>query len=323
MYHVIVNPASQSGKTLQLWEKLEGRMKERSIPYRRIRAESSAQMMEEVGRLTAPDAGAETVRLLVIGGDGTLDEVVDAIGDPQRVELGLIPSGSGNDFARDLKLDKDPVRLLDRITEGKVRRTLDLGTVEYLEYIRDEAAEDIGGRVFRPQGRFAVSAGMGFDAAVCEAAGKAPVKKILNRLGLGRLIYLFTAVRIIMKNRSCACELTIDGQETISLPRCLLVAFMNHRYEGGGFCFCPQADAGDGLLDLCVAGDVSRRKFFLALPFALVGKHYLFRGISHYRAGTVTIRSSRPLWIHTDGETQVRGTALKVSCAKQVLRLLE
>lgn len=82
----------------------------------------------------------------------------------------------------------------------------------------------------------------------------------------------------------------------------MFAAMMQQPYEGGGFKFCPKADATDGMLDICVAGNVSKFRVLLLIPLAIFGGHVGHRGIHSYRAKTVRIVTSRPLCIHTDGE---------------------
>ena len=321
MYHVIVNPRAQSGRTGKLWRKIEARLNEKGAEYEVVKAQSAGDLMGQISRMTeSAGDGAEAVKLLVIGGDGTLNDVVNSIGDFSRVQVGLIPSGSGNDFARDLKLSRDKLGLLDTILEGKVRRRLDVGTLIYEEHEAPVMREN--DRPFRRERRFAVSSGIGFDAAVCAAAEESPVKKVLNRIGLGKLIYLFMAVKVIIGNKKCAVRLILDDEKVISLDSCLLAAFMNHGYEGGGFYFAPEASAEDGILDLCVAGDISKKRFFAALPFAMVGKHYRFKGVDAYRAKKVRVESGAPLWVHMDGETEVKAKRLLVGCLRGVLQML-
>ena len=319
MLYVVVNPKSQSGRTGNLWKSLEGRLKEKNVVYEQIKATSARELMDQIRSLTG--AGPEPVQLLVIGGDGTLNDVVNAISDFENTQLGFIPSGSGNDFARDMGLKGNRLALLDTILEGRVRRRLDVGTIIYDQH--EPPVERENKKVFDSHRRFAVSAGTGFDAAVCAAAEESPAKKALNRLGLGKLIYLFMAVKVIIGNKDCGCELVLDDTTRISLKKCLLVAFMNHRYEGGGFKFAPDADATDGVLDLCIAGEISKRRFFMALPFAMVGKHYLFKGVDACTARKVTLKSERPLWVHTDGETEAMASAVTVGCMKGVLQMLD
>ena len=97
---------------------------------------------------------------------------------------------------------------------------------------------------------------------------------------------------------------------------------MLHRFEGGGFNFCPEADATDGILDMCMAADLSKPKVLMALPSAFKGKHYRYKGITGFKAPGLTIETSTPLWVHTDGEVARKSSKITVSCEQQAIRII-
>lgn len=86
--------------------------------------------------------------------------------------------------------------------------------------------------------------------------------------------------------------------------------------------FCPDACASDGLLNLCAVGDLPKLLVLCALPTAFRGKHYRFKGITPYRARTVTIETSSPLWVHTDGEVTRKSDKLTVTCRQGAVRII-
>ena len=114
----------------------------------------------------------------------------------------------------------------------------------------------------------------------------------------------------------------MDGREIIKAGKLLFAAGMIHRYEGGGFCFCPKADDQDGLLDLCVVNNVPRWKFPIIIPFALKGKHGGFKGVDQYRASRIEIRTSTPCWVQTDGEIPGKLDRIELTVEKQKLRFI-
>ena len=144
----------------------------------------------------------------------------------------------------------------------------------------------------------------------------------MNRLKLGKLTYLGIALKQLIAAKPISCELSLDGGAPIYVNRFLFIASMIRRYEGGGFKFCPDADAEDGLLDLCFVGNLPKLLILIALPTAFFGKHYLFPHITHYRASRVEIKTSAPLWVHTDGVVHLKSDHIYLSCEKQKLRLL-
>ena len=149
----------------------------------------------------------------------------------------------------------------------------------------------------------------------------------MNRIGLGKLTYLGIALKQLITARKVSCTLTLedkvhDKKESVELPRFLFVTCMSHRYEGGGFCFCPKADDQDGLLDLCVVNNVPRWKFPIIIPFALKGKHGGFKGVDQYRASRIEIRTSTPCWVQTDGEIPGKLDRIELTVEKQKIRFI-
>lgn len=324
MFYVIVNPASKSGRGRQIWAELEQIFIEKSISYKVLFSKRAGHVTHIVSKLTAPlleDKAADPIKLIILGGDGTMNEALQGISDFERVWLGYIPTGSSNDLARDLQLPKSPSDTLLTILEGKPVRTMDLGTLTY-QHTSEECSRLHADRISDIR-YFSVSSGIGFDAAVCEEALASRFKNTLNKLRLGKLTYLVIALKQLLAAKSVSCDIYLDENSTpIHLNRFLFTAFMLHKYEGGGFKFCPMADATDGLLDLCVVGNMPKPVILFALPTAFFGKHYIFPAIKHYTASKVTLDSSLPLWVHTDGEVYIKADRITVSCTAQKIKLL-
>ncbi len=324
MYYVIVNPASKSGRGKKIWAGLEPVFIQNGIAYKVIFSKGTGHVTRIVSKLTAPErlpADAAPVNLIILGGDGTMNEALQGISDFGRIRLGYIPTGSSNDLARDLALPKNPALILQTILKGETVRTMDIGTLTY--GCTEDASSAASVSETASVRRFAVSCGIGFDAAVCQEALASRFKNTLNRLGLGKLTYLSIALKQLIAARSVSCDIYLDhAKEPVHLNHFLFTAFMIHRYEGGGFQFCPMADASDGILDLCAVGRIPKPVILLALPTAFWGKHYIFPSIRHYAASQVTLRASAPLWVHTDGEVSRKSDCITVTCTKQQLRLM-
>ena len=86
--------------------------------------------------------------------------------------------------------------------------------------------------------------------------------------------------------------------------------------------FCPGESFCDGIIDICVAGNLSKWLVLLALPTAFKGKHYRFNGIDRYAAKKLHLETSAPLWVHTDGEVSTQSNSITMNCEKEKLRLL-
>ena len=314
MYYIVINPASRSGKGAKLWANIEPMLKEKNIPYQSYFSKEAGHVSELVRKISSSalkEDSAEDLKLIVLGGDGTINEALQGVTDFGRTQIGYIPTGSSNDLARDLKLGKEPSAVLERILSCKQPFLMDIGCLTY---------KDSEGQI---QNRYyAGSCGIGYDAAVCEETLTSKIKVFFNKIGLGKLTYLAIALKQLLATQKVSCTFTLDNQETITLPKFFFVAFMQHRYEGGGFMFCPDADYQDGILDICAVGNVPKWKVLIALPTAFKGKHYMFKGVDAHRASTIRLEASAPLWVHTDGEVVTKTNSVTVSCLKQKLQLL-
>lgn len=307
MYHIIVNPASGSGAGLQIWRKqVEPALLRQGIPYRTYFSKAAGDVARLAGKILAEKSG-QPVSLIILGGDGTVNEALQGMEDTGGVVLGYIPTGSSNDLARDLRIPASPPDALDLILHSGRERLMDLGTVTYEN-----------GR----KRRFAVSCGIGYDAAICQEALHSRLKNILNKLGLGRLTYLGVALKQLLGAKKISGRLLLDDGTTLEIKNMLFTACMLHRFEGGGFMFCPDADDADGRLDMCVVGDIPKLKVLLALPSAFKGRHYRYKGVSACRAASLTIECSAPLWVHTDGEVERCSRRITVSCQRKALRII-
>ncbi|MDE7258850.1 MAG: acylglycerol kinase family protein, partial [Lachnospiraceae bacterium] len=167
MYHIIINPTSKSGKGLAIWKTLEPVLLEKNVSYRTYISTHTGHVSELTSEITSSSSDAEyPLNLILLGGDGTVNEALQGIKDFSKVNIGYIPTGSSNDLARALKLRRDPVELLLQILDGTKSRMIDLGILTY------EDDNKIVSRLHkRPESKsryFIVSSGIGFDAAVCE-----------------------------------------------------------------------------------------------------------------------------------------------------------
>ena len=156
--------------------------------------------------------------------------------------------------------------------------------------------------------RFLISSGVGYDANICEEVSRSRLKPILNKIHLGKLVYVMIGVKQIFTKKTVRAKLYLDDAPVRKLPELFFVVGMNHMYEGGGIPFCPNADPTDGRLDVCLVKGMSRMKLLLAVVLVYFKKHLLFKGITNHRCKKMRLVTETPQWIHMDGETpyQVR-----------------
>lgn len=306
MYHIIVNPVSRSGKGLQIWKtQVEPLLRGKNVSYTHYFTRSAGDAIRISRELSARNT--DILHLIILGGDGTVNEALQGLTDCSQVILGYIPTGSSNDLARDLGIPTNPSNALELILHSGKPLPMDLGTVIYSD---------------GETRRFAVSCGIGFDAAVCEEALHSKLKKVMNRLGLGKLTYLGIALKQLFTAKAISGRLLLENGHSVEIGNMLFTACMLHRFEGGGFMFAPDADAGDGILNMCAVGDLPKLLILFALPTAFKGKHYRFKGVNPYSAGELTIETSRPLWVHTDGEVTRKSSHIRITCEREAIRMI-
>ena len=292
MYHFIVNIHGGSGKSFLLWNKIKELLKERGVEFETyvpLRVGHAGEIAKKIVALDDSDK-----KIVILGGDGTLNEVLNGIPEEKMgsVKLGLIPTGSGNDFSRGLGLPRhNPEKALDLILNSKGDRKIDLGIIES----SDENA------LFKRK-IFAISSGFGLDAIVGTSINTSKIKVVLNRIKLGKLSYAILTVATLFSMRTQNVKIRFDGGETEEFKKLIFLAAMNGHAEGGGVPMNPDARMDDGKLSVCVVSGVPKWLTFLMFPFLCLGKHKKFKSFVLRDFETMEIESDAPSVSHTDGE---------------------
>ena len=283
---VVVNPAAGGGRAA------------RALPWLRERLGARDEARIEVtsrpgdAEVLAADADrAGHDRVIAVGGDGTVQEVVNGLLTASvPAELGIVPVGSGNDLARSLGL---PAELASawRLAIGSQTRPTDVA----------RARNGDGTERW-----FASAGGIGFDAQVAAA--------MIARSGwqAGRAGYLFTTLSELRRFSNRRVRLSVDGIS--SDHDVLLVAIANGAYYGGGMRIAPEARPDDGFLDICVVGDISRVTAIRQLPNLYRGTHVRHAQVSMHRGRSVEVEGDATTRVHLDGEP-FGGLPLRVSLA--------
>ena len=271
---VIVNPAAGGGRAARLLPWLRERLA--------TRPDVSLLVTRRAGdaESAAADASAEARELVVaVGGDGTVQEIVNGVmvaGGRSRV--GIVPVGTGNDLARSLGLPRDPAAAWT-IAIGRGARQIDLML----------ATGGDGRRRW-----FGSAGGIGFDAQVA-AAMATP-----SGWRRGKAGYLLTTLAELRRFQNRRVELTVDG--IMTTPRVLFVAIANGEYYGGGMRIAPGAAVDDGMLDLCIVGNISRITALQQLANLYRGTHVRHPQVELRRGRSVAISGDAGTLVHLDGE---------------------
>jgi len=289
MLYFFVNPASRSGKGAEKWNQVEPILTEKHIPHQVHFLSKEPFPRSVMEGIFAKEEG--TVSLIVIGGDGTINQCVNAIPDFARAELSVLPTGSGNDFCRNKDIPKALEEQIDNIIQKKNTRLVDLGELTY----RCTNAEPV-------TRKFLVSTGFGYDAAICHLAERSKLKKILNKIKLGKLVYLAIGIKEIFGARLTDMNITIDDKTT-QYNHVYFIATMNQPFEGGGVAMTPDASDSDETLDFLIFSGVSKLKALFTIPLLYVKKHAGKPGVTLLTGKTVSVTSSAARVLHYDGDS--------------------
>jgi YegS/Rv2252/BmrU family lipid kinase len=266
--------------------------------------QGDALFSEERGHLRdlAREAVANGATLLVaVGGDGTVNEVVNGLAGADGVELAIIPRGTGGDFVRTFGI---PSKLEDAVRvalEGRVRE-IDLGRAVYQAW-----SGEVG------ESYFANIASAGMSGAVAKRTNESTSAP----LG-GKVAYLWSTVVVFLGWTNAEIRVTVDGEVRSGPMFDVIVA--NGRYLAGGMKITPDAEPDDGLFDVLLIGDVSKLDLALTMPKIYRGTHLPHPRAELLRGSSVGVESREPLPVELDGE-QPGTTPVQFDVVPKALRL--
>ena len=305
MYHIILNEHGRSKGAVKTFQKAKRILDQYKIEYSIFVPAYVGEATDIVKRILEVEEGI--INLIVVGGDGTINEVINGITDFNRVRLGVIPAGSGNDFARGLGIKKNTAKAVYRILGSKMSdgNSIDIGkTTVFDPYGYPESVRFFG-----------ISSGAGLDAYVCKRVDSSSFKKVLNKIKLGGFSYIiFTIISLFTMDYE---DVTVtcydedddgkaksgdDSSNVFSFNKMIFMASMNMKCEGGGVAMAPDASPRDGKLSLCIGHDISRFKAFFTLPFLSAGKHKNFKAFDLFNSKAVELKAAHPVVVHADGE---------------------
>jgi YegS/Rv2252/BmrU family lipid kinase len=296
---VILNPAAGRGSGANLQPRVIEWLENSGLDLELLTTDAPGH-----ARNLARQAAAEgRAAIIAVGGDGTANEVINGLMQagtgPSGTALGILPIGTGNDFAFGAGIPMDLHEACQVVVRGGTR-LLDVGRIQ-----ADEEEPLYFGN----------GAGMGFDAMANIESRK------INRLG-GYLLYLVAAIRTLAYfYYAPETVIQIDDAE-LSQPS-LMISVMNGRRRGGGFYMTPDSTMDDGLLDLCIATEVDRAKMVSFLPRFMRGTHVTDPAITMTQGRKVIVVSDSPWAAQADGEIYgVGARRYEIELFPQCLRLI-
>jgi YegS/Rv2252/BmrU family lipid kinase len=277
----LVNPASANGSTGRRWASLREEARAAGL-------EGEVRQSERPGHLT--ELAEESARegagtLVVVGGDGTVHEVVNGLmrsGRAAEVTLAVIPRGTGKDFARGVGIPHDTSAALVAARQGRLRE-VDVGLARF-------TAPDGS----RAEAHFVNFAGAGISGAIARRANASS-----KAMG-GRISFIVATITVFARWRAVTMTATVETERR-SGPMFEVLA-MNGGYTAGGMWAAPDARPDDGLLDVVLIGDVTKADFVRTFPKIYRGRHLSHPKIELLRGRALSVDSKHPLPVVLDGE---------------------
>jgi YegS/Rv2252/BmrU family lipid kinase len=282
--HVIVNPFSARGRTERKWETIRLALKAHFREFKYVFTEKPRQATEIASGLLRD--GFDLI--IGVGGDGTMNEISNGFfsDDSGRAinrdaSLGMIPSGTGSDFIRFMKVPREFEESVALIKNSATKK-IDIGKITY------------GGAKNRSQ-YFINVADFGLGAEVIRRMSSVPSTR------RGALTYYRGLLATLLNYRSKHVTLTIDGRRTIQ-GEYLIGAVANGRIFGGGMIIAPQAEADDGYFDLVLVEHMKKLEIIGNTRLLYSGTIARNPKVTMIKARHITVESAQEVYTEFDGE---------------------
>jgi YegS/Rv2252/BmrU family lipid kinase len=263
---LVVNPQAGQGRPIRALREVLKELEREEVAVEVFYSEGPGGVKEA----TLKAAEIRPDRVVVIGGDGSLNEAVNGLIDCP-VPIGIIPAGTANVFAREMGIPLS-TREAARVVLGEGERVIDLGQAN--------------------QRYFLLMVGVGFDAQVV-AKVSLEVKEIFKDLA-----YVFTGFNELRRYQPCPMTVRFGDQTKDSF----FTVVANARYYAGKYSLAEKASIDDGLLDICLFKSETQLGLVKLVLSVVTGTHLGLKELEYYFAKTVEVDSEQPLWVQCDGE---------------------
>jgi YegS/Rv2252/BmrU family lipid kinase len=265
---LIVNPSAGGGRAARALPIVEARLRALGLRFE----VNATRDLGHAAELAAAAAARGRV-VVTLSGDGMLGKVANALREVPGAVVGVLPGGRGNDFARVVGIPLDAEAACDVIAHG-VPRAIDLGQAAGSAFIG--------------------IASLGFDSEANRIANEAPAR-------LGRLVYLYGALRALATWKPARFTVEVDGERVEFLG--WGIAMANSKAYGGGMFVAPDAELDDGALDVVRLERTSKARFLRSvLPKVFKGEHVHEPSVHVLRGAEVRVDADRPFVVYADGD---------------------
>jgi len=302
-WKVIVSSKSGAGKTRKVWPEIE-----KLLDVEGIKHSVSFTEYQSHAITLAKEAVLDGYRkILAVGGDGAIHEILNGIFlqdqvPTSEITLGIIPVGSGNDWARLHKIPKEREEAVKILARERVM----VQDVARVDAVMDG----------KPVTRYMMNiGGIGIDSYVCHEYDKA---KVLGKFG--DALYLECLVKGFFKYKPSRISVKVDDEPYYD-GIALSIAFGNGRYSGGGMMQTPDAMPDDGLIDITVVGKINKAAFIKGVKTLYNGEVYTMKEVRHTRGRKISVECTPACYMEVDGE-YVGDTPITVEVVPAAIKVL-
>ncbi|UZX32255.1 diacylglycerol/lipid kinase family protein [Lactobacillus helsingborgensis] len=295
--HLLVNETAGNGHAKSVFEQTTALLINDNINFDTRKSDYAGEAIriaQDYGN--RPHSSNEI--LLVIGGDGSLNEVLNGIKRSSNpvTPIAYLPAGTGNDFGRAASLTADPKILLDRLKGGVKPDQIDCGSFVFPDINEDKKYY------------FANSFGVGFDAFVNHNSNISKLKKLLNRFNEGKLIYGYNVLASVTRQDTFSVDIETNKRK-VHFDDAFLVTTTNHPYLGGGLPLLPSAKIDSHRIDTVVVEKFGLRKLVkLFINLLKDGSHVYDPQFHYFEAKKITVKTRQKEYAQVDGEEIKRNT---------------
>lgn len=277
------NPASVNSK--KIWQETEKYLQEKQIQYSVYNTEYAGHAKKIAEQILK--SHQEKTILLIVGGDGTIHEVINGAASYPHAVVACIAAGSGNDYARGIQ----KIRNVKQITEllhvaEQSAIAIDLGQVQ----ANDEELY------------FVNSLGLGFDASICKAVNESKRKKHFQNWKLGKFIYIYYLLRQLFIFKPFPLRIEVDGRKK-EYEKAWFIVVANQPYFGGGLKVAPDASDHDGKFHVIVVNNIPSFLFMFMFVSVFWGGHLkMTKWVEQFTCKKIHMKTDKEVPIQADGE---------------------
>ncbi|MCX7904824.1 MAG: diacylglycerol kinase family lipid kinase [Caloramator sp.] len=263
----IVNPMAGNGRALKVSTQIRERMEKAKREYQIVHTKGPEDAI-----YIAREATKYFTKIVSVGGDGTLNEVLNGIVGSKAV-LGVIPAGTGNDFAKTIYTSLNIDDIIETILNGEIK-SIDIGKCNQRYFINIASA--------------------GIDAEIAHRVQR--MKKYVS----GKFVYLTALFKTLVNYKGIDFKIKLDDVSFQS--NTLLITASNGKYYGGGMLPTPDADIKDGYFDVCHIKNLNKLKIISLLNKFIKGKHTKLKEVTIFKTKRLNIQAEQKFFVNIDGE---------------------